>query len=143
MNLAEMKKELIRDEGMRLKPYRCPAGKLTIGIGRNLEDSGISEAEADLLLTNDIARFSVLLDLELPWWKSLDEVRQRVLLNMAFNMGVTRLLGFTQTLGHVKAGRWKEAATGMKASKWAKQVGSRAARLAQMMETGNPVARVP
>lgn len=137
MNLEEMKKELIRDEGLRLKPYRCPAGKLTIGVGRNLDDTGITELEAEALLTYDIERFGYQLDRAIPWWRALSEVRQRVLLNMAFNMGTGKLMEFAITLAHVRAGRWKEAAAGMRASKWARQVGVRAERLARMMETGS------
>lgn len=141
MNVEEMKKELIRDEGLRLKPYRCPAGKLTIGVGRNLEDTGITELEAEMLLAYDIERFGYQLDRAIPWWRGLDEIRQRVLLNMAFNMGVARLMEFKNTLENVKAGKWKEAAAGMLQSRWASQVGARAGRLARMMETGSPVAR--
>ena len=141
MNIEEMKKELIRDEGLRLKPYRCPAGKLTIGVGRNLEDTGITELEAEMLLAYDIERFGYQLDRAIPWWRRLDDVRQRVLLNMAFNMGVARLMEFKNTLESVKAGKWKDAAAGMLQSRWASQVGARAGRLARMMETGSPVAR--
>ena len=141
MNIEEMKKELIRDEGMRLKPYRCPAGKLTIGVGRNLDDTGITELEAEMLLAYDIERFGYQLDRAIPWWRRLDEVRQRVLLNMAFNMGTMRLMEFTITLANVQAGRYKEAAAAMRNSKWARQVGARAERLAVMMEKGSPVAR--
>lgn len=137
MNIEEMKKELIRDEGLRLKPYRCPAGKLTIGVGRNLEDTGITEVEAEMLLAYDIERFGYQLDRAIPWWRALNEVRQRVLLNMAFNMGTAKLMEFTITLANVRAGRWKEAAAGMRSSKWARQVGARAERLAKMMETGS------
>lgn len=137
MNIEEMKKELIRDEGLKLKPYRCPAGKLTIGVGRNLEDTGITEVEAEMLLAYDIERFGYQLDRVIPWWRALNEVRQRVLLNMAFNMGTAKLMEFTITLANVQAGRWKEAAAGMRSSKWARQVGARAERLAKMMETGS------
>lgn len=141
MNVEEMKRELIRDEGLRLKPYRCPAGKLTIGVGRNLDDTGITELEAEMLLAYDIERFSYQLDRTISWWRQLDEVRQRVILNMAFNMGTAKLMEFAITLANVRAGRYKEAAAGMRNSRWAKQVGARAERLAVMMETGSPVAR--
>lgn len=136
MNLEIMVAELERDEGLRLKPYRCSAGRLTIGIGRNLDDVGISVEEARHLLHNDIARTAADLDRLLPWWSTLDEVRQRVLLNMAFNMGAAGLAGFRQTLGFVRAGLWGAAADGMLASLWARQVGPRAVRLAEMMRTG-------
>jgi len=135
-NERALLRELVRDEGLRLKPYRCTAGKLTIGVGRNLEDRGITAEEADFLLLNDVKRFSAELDERLPWWKDLDPVRRRVILNMAFNLGVDGLLGFKSTLAAVKAKDWSKASAGMLSSKWASQVGLRADRLAKMMRTG-------
>lgn len=136
MNTELLIRELVRDEDLRQKPYRCSAGKLTIGIGRNLDDVGITLDEAYFLARNDVARVVAELTLHLPWWKDLDEVRQRVLVNMGFNLGVQGLLGFKNTLELVHAGRYLEAAQAMLASKWAKQVGPRAERLAVMMRDG-------
>lgn len=136
MNLTLMKIELMRDEGVRLRPYRDTVGKLTIGVGRNLDDVGIDEAEAEFLLEQDIARTATTLDAHLPWWQQLDEIRQRVLLNMAFNMGIASLLGFKNTLAAMQAGKYDDAAAGMLSSKWAQQVGPRAQRLAVMMQKG-------
>jgi lysozyme len=136
MDSEKLIRELTRDEGLRLKPYRCSAGKLTIGIGRNLDDVGISHGEAEILLRNDIARAEADLDRDLPWWKTLDEVRRRVLVNMAFNLGIRGLLGFKNTLELVRTGRYLDAAQHMLDSKWAKQVGPRAVRLATMMRDG-------
>jgi lysozyme len=133
--------ELRRDEGVRLKPYRCTAGKLTIGVGRNLDDVGISSDEADALLRNDVARVCSDLDARIPWWRGLDEVRQRVLVNMGFNLGISGLLGFKNTLRAVETGDYLGAAQGMLASKWAKQVGPRAERLALMMRDGAAAPR--
>jgi lysozyme len=128
--------ELKRDEGVRLKPYTDTVGKLTIGVGRNLTDVGISDDECTALLQNDIAKVLAQLDRSLPWWRKLDPVRQRVLVNMAFNMGMTGLLTFKNTLAAVQSGSYAAAAAGMLASKWATQVGARAERLADMMRTG-------
>lgn len=136
MNLDLLKKELIRDEGQRLKPYRCTAGKLTIGVGRNLDDVGLSADEAAYLLGNDIARVMAELDKALPWWRGLSEVRQRALANMAFNLGVPRLLGFARMLAALQAGQWDEAAKQALASKWAQQVGARSDRIAKMIKEG-------
>ena len=136
MQSLDLKIELTRDEGLRLKPYRDTVGKLTIGIGRNLDDVGISQDEAMHLLDNDIARTTAALDKAIPWWRSLNDVRQRVVVNMAFNLGVAGLLGFKNTLAAMKAGRYADAAGGMLASKWATQVGERAKRLADMMAKG-------
>ena len=133
MIIDVMRAELIRDEGLRLRLYKDTVGKITIGIGRNLDDVGISKDEAYLMLDNDIQRTSDSLDKNLPWWKTLDEVRQRVILNMAYNLGINSLLGFKNTLAAIQAGRYNDAADGMLASKWATQVGARATRLADMM----------
>ncbi|HEM7839658.1 TPA: glycoside hydrolase family protein [Burkholderia multivorans] len=127
--------ELSRDEGRRLKPYVDTVGKTTIGVGRNLTDVGITDAECDLLLSNDIDRTVAWLDRNLSWWRQLDAVRQRVIVNMAFNMGGS-LLTFTNTLSAMKRGDYASAADGMLNSLWARQVGARATRLANMMRSG-------
>lgn len=132
--------ELERDEGRVFKPYEDSVGKITIGVGRNLTDVGITNAEADFLLTNDIERTCDDLDRELPWWRDLDEERQRVLCNMAFNMGIVKLLTFTNTLAYVQAGDFGKAADNMMLSKWARQVGPRALRLAERMRKGETIA---
>jgi lysozyme len=125
--------ELERDEGLRLFPYKDSVGKTTIGIGRNLDDVGISEAEARAMLASDIARVEADLDKALPWWRKLDEDRQRVLANMCFNLGLAKLMTFRNTLGAIFLGDFTDAAASMLASKWAQQVGPRAARLAARM----------
>ena len=127
---------LTADEGVRLKPYRCPAGKLTIGIGRNLDDRGISEATALQMLDEDIDLHAKELETAFPWVLDLDPVRYRVLVNMAFNMGIRVLSQFKTTLGHVRRGEYDEAATAMLYSTWSSQVKGRARRLAQEMRTG-------
>lgn len=136
INRDAMVRQLRLHEGERLKPYRCTAGKLTIGVGRNLEDRGITREEAAYLLTNDIAAEERELLRALPWVAKLDEVRQRVLLDMAFNMGVVGLLAFKRTLATIQAGDYQRAAAMMLDSKWAGQVGQRAERLSRMMATG-------
>ena len=135
--LERIKEQLVRHEGLRLKPYRCTAGKLTIGIGRNLDDCGISQTEAYALLENDIQNCEKHLLDEIPEiYNGLDEVRKSVLLNLCFNLGIGGLLGFNNTLAYIAAGDWERAANGMLASKWAKQVGRRAIELSEMMRKG-------
>ena len=135
--MNRIKAQLVRHEGLRLKPYRCTAGKLTIGIGRNLDDYGISQTEAFVLLENDIQNCEKQLVDEIPEiYNGLDEVRKSVLLNMCFNLGIGGLLGFNNTLAFIAAGDWERAANGMLASKWAKQVGRRAIELSEMMRKG-------
>lgn len=136
MNSEQLAKELIIDEGVKLKPYRCTAGKLTIGVGRNLDDRGISMSEATQMLTNDIAALTQDLNRALPWWTTLSENRQRVLANMAFNLGISRLLGFKNALTLMKIAKYEDAAKEMLDSNWARQVGPRAIRLAKIMRDG-------
>jgi lysozyme len=134
-DMSQLIAELSLDEGRKLKPYVDTVGKTTIGVGRNLTDVGISDAECDAMLQSDIGRTVSWLDRNLPWWRDLDPVRQRVIINMAFNMG-GGLLTFVNTLGAMRRADYAAAADGMLASKWANQVGARAQRLAQMMRTG-------
>lgn len=131
-----MVRQLRLHEGERLKPYRDTVGKLTIGVGRNLDDRGITREESAMLLANDIAAEERELLNALPWVATLDEVRQRVLLDMSFNMGLVGLLGFKRTLATIQAGEYQAAAMMMLDSRWAKQVGRRAERLSRMMATG-------
>ncbi len=167
-DMARLSTEIARDEGDKLRVYLCTARKRSIGKGRNLDDVGISaeetrllgitvasclahgitQAQSDALFANDIKRSQRDLDAKLPWWRTLDGVRQRVLLNMCFNMGIGRapdakrkitgagLLGFYGTLPKIQRGDWAGAVAGMKASKWHDQVGARAIRLEAMMLTG-------
>lgn len=140
MNTAQLAAQLTIDEGERLRLYKCTAGKTSIGIGRNLDDVGISHDEALYLLKNDIAKVEQELDAALPWWRHMTEARQQVLANMCFNMGIGNsargLLSFRNTLASMQAGDYKAAVQGMLSSAWAKQVGDRAKRLADMMEKG-------
>jgi lysozyme len=134
--ITSIQDQLLRDEGMRLRPYRDSVGKLTIGIGRNLDDVGISEAEAVMLLENDLGSARRGLQTALPWTAELDEVRFGALLNMCFNLGLVGLLKFTHFLASLQAGDWKMASLSMLNSMWAGQVGVRAQRLATQIETG-------
>jgi lysozyme len=134
--MSDLITQLKRHEGLRLKPYQCTADKMTIGYGRNLDDVGISQAEAETLLTNDIARAETQLLKALPWVKQLTQTRREVLINMAFNLGIVGLLKFKMTLSHIRAGRYASAADEMLKSRWALQVGKRANELAEQMRTG-------
>lgn len=122
-------------EGLRLKPYRCTAGKLTIGYGRNLEDVGISEQEAEYLLDQDMQRVQQEA-LAFPFFEALNDYRKAVILDMLFNLGLSRFKRFKQTLLALERHDYQEAANQMLDSKWAIQVGIRADRLAEIMRTG-------
>ena len=153
MNMDAIISELELDEGVRLSPYRCTAGFLTIGVGRNLDTNKltaeelafvghncrtkpITKEQSDYLLKNDIEKVCAELLNFLPWWAYLGDVRKRVLVNMAFNLGTEGLLKFENTLALIRSGSCAQAAAEMVKSKWAKQVGKRADRLANMMKTG-------
>lgn len=128
--------QFILHEGLRLHAYTCPAGYTTIGVGRNLDSTGISREEALLLLHNDIARIQKELKENLPYYTSLDEVRQRVLLDMVYNMGIHRFLRFQKMLAALAKQDYVQTSREMLKSMWAKQVGERAIRLARWMRLG-------
>lgn len=132
----QLRADLIRDEGLRLKPYRDTVGKLTIGVGRNLDDVGISHDEALALLDNDIAACIGDLRGSFTWFDGLNEARQRVLINMRFNLGPKRFRQFKNTLAAIERKDWAAAANGIRTSQAAKQTGQRYLRLADMMESG-------
>lgn len=135
MNTAALTKQLILHEGLRLFPYRDAVGKLTIGVGRNLTDRGLSKDEAYYLLQNDVA--DCVADCRsFPWFDGLNDVRQRVIVDLRFNLGPKGLRTFKNTLALIARGEYAKAAANMLKSKWALQVGQRAMRLAKMMETG-------
>jgi len=134
--MTRLHEMLIRHEGLRLKPYRDTVGKLTVGVGRNLDDVGITREEALMLLNNDIAEVRREVERAFPWFTRLNLVRQNVVLNMVFNLGLPRFQQFKKTISAIKAKHWDEAARQMLDSRWAEQVGRRARELAAMMKTG-------
>lgn len=145
--LAQLRRDegAVRDRDGRHVAYRCPAGKLTIGYGHNLDANPVPgmgegaimmEHEARELLEKDAARVKGQVTNALPWSVSLDFPRFAVLVNMAFNMGIAGLCSFGNTLADVKRGDFRGAARRMRASRWANQVKARAARLVTQMETG-------
>lgn len=144
--------ELERDEGKKYVVYLDSKGIPTVGVGHNLRASPIpngwtyplSEQQVETLLIADLATKVIgPLNSALPWWNLLDDVRQRVIANMCFNMGLTKLLGFKNTLLAVQMKDWGKAHDEMLDSQWAKDVGvgtlsnpGRALRLANMMLKG-------
>lgn len=139
---VSLRQQLKRDEGTgmqkngRFLPYVCPAGKITIGFGHNLDDNGLTPRLVELLLDDDIDDAIRELVVALSWIEVIDPVRQAVLVNMAFNMGVPKLLKFTRMLAALKAKDYETAAIEMLTSKWAAQVGNRSLRLAEQMRSG-------
>ncbi len=128
--------QLKRQEALRLKPYVDVRGKLTIGYGRNLDDVGISYGEATTMLDTDIDTAIRGLVGRFTWFSALDPIRQAVLVNMAFNIGIEGIAGFPKMIAAVSHGQYGQASDEMIDSLWAKQVGTRAAELAAQMRTG-------
>lgn len=158
--MIDLKQQLRVHEGEKLFPYKCPAGYWTIGVGRNLEGKGLSvtecmklglastqrneviailkqrginKLESEYLLDNDIKDFTVELNKRIDWFKLLPENIQKVLINMAFNMGVAGLLEFKKTLSFIKNKQYKQASAEMLNSAWSKQVGNRAIELSNIV----------
>jgi lysozyme len=121
------------DEGLKLKPYRDSMGFMTIGYGRCLDTTGISKQEACVLLSNDIARTEKALDANIPWWTTLSDNRQLVLMDMAYNLGIEGLLEFKRMLADLQSGDFVSAANEMQTSRWYTQVGDRAVRLRSLL----------
>jgi lysozyme len=127
-------KDLINDEGLKLKLYRDTVNKMTIGVGRNIEDRGISEDEAMYMLGNDILIVMRDLDAVIPEWRNLDEPRARALANMCFQLGRVRFCQFTKMLDAIRKHDFQEAGREARDSLWYKQVPNRAERVVKMLE---------
>lgn len=136
VDLIKTLEDLERDEGLKLFPYHDTVGKLTIGIGRNLTDNGISKDEARQLLRNDVSSILTELRINMDGWSSLGEGQQRALVNMGFNMGWPRLSRFKKMRAALESGDYELAAEEALNSRWAKQVGARAQRVAALIRLG-------
>ncbi len=136
MATATLLVQIKKHEGKELFLYRDTVGKWTIGHGRNLTDNGITDAEALMMLQHDVGVAETELDRALPWATSLDWVRYNVLVEMSFNLGISRLLRFRKTLAYLRAGQYGSTATEMLDSRWARQVGNRAVTLSKQMRSG-------
>lgn len=134
MLIHSIEDQLILHEGLRLKPYRCTEGKLTIGVGRNLDDRGINKAEALYMLDTDINLVKGALGYQ--WYHDMDPVRKKVIIDMVFNLGLNGFLQFQKMIKALQTGDYLTASKEMLDSKWANQVGSRAVRLSKMLATG-------
>jgi lysozyme len=136
MDRETLKTQLRQHEGVRNRPYRDTVGKVTIGVGRNLDDKGLKPKEIEFLLENDIDDVMTDIARTLPWFDGLSSRRQLVVADMVFNLGITRFLDFKRTIAAMAQGKYDLAADGMLESKWARQVGQRAKTLAGMMRAG-------
>lgn len=131
----ELKKWIKSHEGFNNMPYTDSVGKITIGWGRNIEDKGISKDEAELMLNNDIK--AAYNDLKgFSWYVLAPAGVKKALVNMCFNMGISRLLGFKKMIRALIARDYTKAAIEALDSKWASQVGERAKDVAVMIREG-------
>lgn len=127
-------------EGVKKHGYLCTAGKMTVGVGRNIDKEGglgLSDDEIDYLLANDIKRVDAELVKSFAWYSSLDDVRKDAMINLTFNVGITRLKGFVKALAAMEQKNYPEAAAQFLDSVWAKQVGKRSIDVTNLIKTGS------
>jgi len=151
MDKTRLEQSLTEDEGVRLfvyddatglpiRPGTVVKGHPTIGIGRALDVEGLAPAEVQGLLADDVAPLADRLTAAFPWFAALDDVRQRVLAEMAFNLGLDGLSGFRLMLQAIQARNWPAAVQQMRESAWSHQVGARSLKLERMMLTGGDLS---
>ena len=133
--MPDIIEQLKLHEGVKLEPYEDTEGYQTIGIGRNLDSKGITEEEAIYMLENDVEQVVSQLQGH-EWFNALDTIRQKVIVDMAFNLGLNGMLSFEKMIQAIKEENYYEASQEMLDSRWAEQVGQRADRLSEMMKTG-------
>ena len=138
---SALEKQLIRHEGLKLKPYVCTSGKITIGVGRNLTDRGVSKAEAMAMLAADIAQARADVEKLLDYYRvakwTVSQARYEALVNLSFNMGIVNLGNFKKMFAAIAREDWQAAAAELMDSLYAQQVGQRAVELADQLRTGN------
>lgn len=136
MSIISLQQLLIRHEGYRKKAYLDMRGKVTIGVGRNLDNKGLDDDEIMTLLRNDIQDAEEIAS-QYVWYQNLDDTRKDVVLSLIFNLGKTGFETFVKFLNALRREDYEAAAHEMEFSLWANQVGDRAKELSYMMRTGN------
>ncbi len=137
--METLENQIIRHEGMEHSAYQDSRGYWTIGIGRMIDKrlkGGISKDEAIYLLKNDLKQCKKELDNNFDFFYLMDATRKNVLINMCFNLGISRLKRFKRMIAAIRKCDWEQAAKEMKDSRWSRQVGARAQELSLIMETG-------
>jgi lysozyme len=138
--MSKLTEMLRRHEGVETHAYKCTSGKITVGVGRNIDPDGglgLSDDEIDVLLENDIDRSIKELGAAFNWFSDLNEARRDAMIDLAFNMGLTRLNGFKKALAAMAEANYDTAAAEFMDSKWASQVKDRAIEICAMIKTGN------
>jgi lysozyme len=144
MNIERLMKKLVEHEGVSRFVYDDHLGYATIGVGRCVEKNvglGLSDSEIDFLLENDIHRCVTELRRAFDWFDQLDSIRAEAMVNLCFNLGLSRLLGFKKALAHMAEKNYSKAADEFYDSKWQKQVGYRADEVCDMIRHGNDIER--
>tara|TARA_R100001440_G_scaffold56975_1_gene76767 strand:- start:880 stop:1308 length:429 start_codon:yes stop_codon:yes gene_type:complete len=142
MDIKRLSDQLIIHESLETHAYTCSANAITIGVGRNIDKNGglgITEDEARYLLKNDINRVESELQAAYGWFSELDDVRKEALVNMVFNLGLTRFNQFKATIKHIENRDYELAGAEALNSRWAEQVGQRAIDVANQLASGNPI----
>jgi len=133
--MSKLMNMIKRHEGLKLKPYNCSRGALTIGCGRNLDSMGITEDEALYLLTNDVRRVIEELESNFTWFKDLSGARRDAIIDLCFNIGITSLRLFRNANKSMSECDYEEAHLHYLDSRWADEVGARAIEVCDMIRT--------
>lgn len=137
MDITKVRQQIIKSEGWERFPYKCPANKLTIGVGHNIEDRGLSDAVIGFILDEDIDICISELRGSLSFWDDLPDPVQEALIDLCFNLGISRLMQFRMTLKHLKDGAWDLAATELLNSRYAAQLPRRAMMNSQLIKSAS------
>ena len=138
--MGQLIETLKRHEGVRSHAYKCSENMITVGVGRNLDENGgigLSDDEIEYLLLNDIERCDAELEKAYDWYRSLNKPRRDAMINLTFNLGLTRLRGFVKALEAMSRGQYDVAADEFMDSRWADQVGARAVEVSELIRTGD------
>lgn len=134
--VEKLTEKLKYEEGCELMPYKDTLNKLTIGIGRCLDERGITMDEAEFLLKTDISIVMTELNDSFPWWNNLSEKRQLIMCDLVFNLGMPKLKKFVKFLAAMEEEKWLNAHDELLDSNYADQVPNRAKRNAQTILKG-------
>lgn len=138
--MGQLIETLKRHEGVRSHAYKCSENMITVGVGRNLDENGgigLSDDEIEYLLLNDIERCDEELENAYGWYRTLSKPRRDAMINLCFNLGLTKLRGFVKALEAMSRGQYDVAADEFMDSRWATQVGDRAVEVTELIRTGD------
>jgi len=133
MNEERLLHQLMIHEGLKLQPYYCTSDKLTIGVGRNLDDVGISADEAEYMLKNDVARCVAQCERNFDWFIGESDNVKEAVVNLVFNMGISNFKKFRKTIAHIENQKYELAGAELLDSRYAEQVGQRAIDVANQI----------